>query len=289
MSRETIRGDRLRRYSRVFAVTLLIVAALIPVSPVAAERTGNVLMMATTTSTDNTGLLDYLAPELKKDTGIELRWTAVGTGKALELGKNCDVDVLLVHAPEAETRFVEEGFGVGRREIMYNDFVLIGPGPDPAGLKGKGVKDAMSLIRSRQAVFVSRGDESGTHKKEQALWRSAGLPVPEKEAWYMQAGQGMLVSINMAAERGGYTLTDRGTYIKYEDNHKGNPPLKIVVEKDPGLQNQYSVMAVNPKNCPKAQYELAMKFSDWIAGQRGQQVIKEFKILGKQLFVPNAK
>jgi tungstate transport system substrate-binding protein len=265
------------------------VAALIPVSPAAAEQMDKVLMMATTTSTDNTGLLDTLAPEFKKDTGIELRWTAVGTGKALELGKNCDVDVLLVHAPEAEKRFVEEGLGVGRREIMYNDFVLIGPGSDPADLKNKTVKDAMSLIRSRQAVFVSRGDESGTHKKEQALWRSAGLPVPEKEAWYMQAGQGMLAGINMAAERGGYTLTDRGTYIKYEDNHKGNPPLKILVEKDSGLRNQYSVMAVNPKICPKARYELAMKFSDWIAGRRGQQVIRDFEILGKQLFVPNAK
>jgi tungstate transport system substrate-binding protein len=278
-----------RRYGQVFAAMLLVVAASIPAAPVAAEQVGDVLMMATTTSTDNTGLLDYLAPELKKDTGIELRWTAVGTGKALELGKNCDVDVLLVHAPEAEKRFVAEGFGVGRREIMYNDFVLIGPASDPAGLKGKGVKDAMSLIRSRQAVFVSRGDESGTHKKEQTLWRSAGLQVPEKEAWYMQAGQGMLATINMAAERSGYTLTDRGTYIKYEDNHKGHPPLVILLEGDPLLLNQYSVIPVNPKNCPKVRRDLALEFSDWIAGQKGQQVIRDFKILGKQLFVPDAK
>ncbi len=282
-------GNMHRRYGQVFAMTLLVVAASIQAVPLAAEPIGKVLMMATTTSTDNTGLLDYLAPALKKDTGIELRWTAVGTGKALELGKNCDVDVLLVHAPEAERKFVEEGFGLGRREVMYNDFVLVGPASDPAGLKGKGVTDAVSLIRSRQVVFVSRGDDSGTHKKEQALWRSAGLPVPEKEPWYLQAGQGMLATLNMAAERGGYTLTDRATYIKYEDNHKGNPPLIILVEGDPGLLNQYSVIAVNPKKCPKARYESAMTFSDWIAGRRGQALVKDFKLLGKQLYVPNAK
>jgi len=270
-------------------VVLVFLGWLLYAGPSAGEQKDDVLMMATTTSTDNTGLLDYLAPAFKKDTGIELRWTAVGTGKALELGKNCDVDVLLVHAPEAEKKFVDEGFGVGRREIMYNDFVLIGPPSDPAGIKGKTVKDAMSLIRSRQAVFISRGDNSGTHKKEQSLWKSAGLPVPEKVPWYLEAGQGMLATINMAAERNGYTLTDRGTYIKYEDNQKGNPPLKILVEGDPLLINQYSVIPVNPKKCPNAKYDLAMRFSDWMAGQKGQQSIKAFKILGKQLFVPNAK
>jgi tungstate transport system substrate-binding protein len=274
---------------KVFVMMLVFLAWCVSAGPAAAEQKGDVLLMATTTSTDNTGLLDYLAPLFKKDTGIDLRWTAVGTGKALELGKNCDVDVLLVHAPDAEKKFVEAGFGTGRRQIMYNDFVLIGPASDPAGLKEKGVKDAMALIRSHQAIFVSRGDNSGTHKKEHTLWRSAGLPIPEKEPWYLQAGQGMLATINMAAERNGYTLTDRGTYIKYEDNHKGNPPLKILVQGDPLLLNQYSVIPVNPKNCPKAQKDLALNFSDWIAGQRGQQLIKDFKILGKQLFVPNAK
>jgi tungstate transport system substrate-binding protein len=279
----------MRRAYKFSVMVLVFLAWWVSVGPAAAEPKDGVLMMATTTSTDNTGLLDYLAPLFKKDTGIDLRWTAVGTGKALELGKNCDVDVLLVHAPDAEKKFVEAGFGTGRRQIMYNDFVLIGPASDPAGLKGKGVKDAMGLIRSHQAIFVSRGDNSGTHKKEHTLWRSAGLPIPEKEPWYLQAGQGMLATINMAAERNGYTLTDRGTYIKYEDNHKGNPPLKILVEGDPLLLNQYSVIPVNPKNCPKAQKDLALRFSDWIAGKEGQQLIKDFKILGKQLFVPNAK
>jgi tungstate transport system substrate-binding protein len=279
----------MKRVLKAFQLILIMLALGVPMAAFSVPSGVKVLMMATTTSTDNTGLLDYLAPEFMKDTGIELRWTAVGTGKALELGKNCDVDVLLVHAPDAEKIFVEEGFGVGRREIMYNDFVLIGPASDPAGLTGKGVKDAMTLIRSRQAVFVSRGDESGTHKKERTLWRSSGLSVPEKETWYIQAGQGMLATINMAAERGGYTLTDRGTYIKYEDNHKGNPPLNILVEGDPLLLNQYSVIPVNPNHCPKVQRDLAQQFSDWIAGKRGQKLIEDFKILGKPLFVPNAK
>lgn len=277
------------RACKVSVMVLVFLGWLVSAGTMAGERKDSVLMMATTTSTDNTGLLDYLAPKVKKDTGIDLRWTAVGTGKALELGKNCDVDVLLVHAPDAEKKFVDEGFGVSRREIMYNDFVLIGTASDPAGLKGKSVKEAMTMIRFQKAVFVSRGDDSGTHKKEQALWRSAGLPLPEKEPWYVQAGQGMLATINVAAERSGYTLTDRATYIKYENNHLGNPPLKILVEADPLLLNQYSVIPVNPKKCPNAKYDLAMKFSDWIASQKGQQSIKDFKILGKQLFVPNAK
>ncbi len=248
-----------------------------------------ILMMATTTSTDNTGLLDYLAPEFKQDTGIELRWTATGTGKALKLGENCDVDVLLVHAPAAEKQFVADGFGVNRREIMYNDFVIIGPADDPAGIRGQGVSAAMAAIKEKTAVFVSRGDNSGTHKKELSLWEAAGLPIPEKEAWYIQTGQGMLVTINIAAERNGYTMTDRGTYIKYEADLKGNPPLKILVEGDAVLLNQYSVMAVNPERCPKAQLELATAFSDWMAGERGQGLIGGFKLLEKQLFTPNAQ
>jgi tungstate transport system substrate-binding protein len=250
---------------------------------------GQVLMMATTTSTDNTGLLDYLAPQFKQATGIELRWTATGTGKALKLGENCDVDVLMVHAPGAEKKFVADGFGVDRREIMYNDFVIIGPPSDPAGVKGKSVSDALQSLKSSASVFVSRGDNSGTHKKELSLWQAANLPVPEKEDWYVQTGQGMLATINVAAERSGYTMTDRGTYIKYEDNLKGNPPLKIVVEGDAVLMNQYSVIAINPKHCPKAQFDLAKKFIDWVAGEQAQTLIKDFKLLGKQLFTPNAK
>jgi len=156
--------------------------------------------MATTTSTDNTGLLDYLAPVFKADTGIELQWVSVGTGKALALGKNCDVDVLLVHAPEAEMKYVKEGSAVDRTELMYNDFIFIGPPADPAGLKGKSVKEALGVIASKEAPFASRGDNSGTHKKELELWKHAQLAVPDKETWYIQTGQGMLNTINIAAE-----------------------------------------------------------------------------------------
>jgi tungstate transport system substrate-binding protein len=246
-------------------------------------------MMATTTSTDNTGLLDYLAPNFNKATGVELKWTATGTGKALKLGENCDVDILMVHAPPAEKKFVSGGFGVDRREVMYNNFVIIGPAADKAGIKGKSIKEALQTVKAKQAVFVSRGDNSGTHKKELSLWKAADLPTPEKESWYVQTGQGMLATINIAAERNGYTMTDRGTYIKYEDNLKGNPPLKILVEGDAVLLNQYSVIAINVNHCPKAKYDTARQFIEWIAGAEAQQLIKDFKLLGKPLFTPNAK
>ena len=245
--------------------------------------------MATTTSTDNTGLLDYLIPKFKEKTGIEIKWTATGTGKALKLGENCDVDILMVHAPAAEKKFVSDGFGMNRREIMYNDFVIIGPLEDGAGIKGKSVKDAFQTIKGKQAIFVSRGDNSGTHKKELSLWKAANLPVPEKERWYVQAGQGMLATINIAAEHNGYTMTDRGTYIKYEANLNGNPPLKILVEGDAVLLNQYSVIAINKKHCPNAKYDTANQFIEWITGAEAQQLIKDFKLLGKPLFTPNAK
>jgi len=245
--------------------------------------------MATTTSTEDTGLLNVIAPEFKKATGIDLRWTATGTGKALKLGESCDVDVLMVHAPDAEKKFVADGFGINRKEIMYNDFVIIGPAADPAGVKGKSVKDALQAIQTKKANFVSRGDKSGTHMMELDLWKVSGAAVPEKEAWYAQAGQGMMTTIAIAAEKNGYTLADRGTYIKYENNMKGTPPLKILVEGDLTLLNQYSVIAVNPAKCQKAQVELATKFSNWIAGPEGQKVIKEFKVMGKPLFTPNAK
>jgi tungstate transport system substrate-binding protein len=265
---------------------LALVVCLLPVSSPAQEK---VLMMATTTSTDNTGLLDYLAPKFKEATGIELKWTATGTGKALKLGENCDVDVLMVHAPPAEKKFVSNGFGVDRREIMYNDFVIIGPAADPAGIKEKSIKDTLQTVAAKHAVFVSRGDNSGTHKKELSLWKAADLPVPEKENWYVQTGQGMLATINIAAERNGYTMTDRGTYIKYEDNLKGDPPLKILVQGDAVLLNQYSVIAINVTHCPKANYIMARQFIEWIAGAEAQQLIKDFKLLGKPLFTPNAK
>jgi tungstate transport system substrate-binding protein len=248
-----------------------------------------VLMMATTTSTDNTGLLDYLAPAFTKATGIDLRWTAIGTGKALKMGQNCDVDILLVHAPGAEKKFVDAGFGTKRRELMYNDFVIIGPASDPAGIKGLSIGKAMMGVRKSKALFVSRGDNSGTNKKEILLWKNTGMVVPDKDPWYIQTGQGMLATIQIAEQRNGYTMTDRGTYIKYSHNSGGNPVLKVIVEGDAILLNQYSAIAINTGNCPNAKFDLAMAFSDWMASTETQQMIKNFRLLGQQLFTPNAK
>jgi tungstate transport system substrate-binding protein len=253
------------------------------------QAKNNVLMMATTTSTDNTGLLDYLIPHFEKETGISLKWTATGTGKALKLGQNCDVDVLLVHAPPAEQKYIANGYGKDRREVMYNDFVIIGVKKDPAGIKGKGISDALMLIKEKRAMFVSRGDDSGTNKKEKLLWKSAGISQPDKEKWYVQTGQGMLATITVTAERDGYTMTDRGTYIKYQSQKNGNAPLKVLVEGDSILLNQYSVLTLDPKNCPDAKYDLALKFSEWMASQNAQNLIKDFRLLGKKLFIPNAK
>ncbi|MDD9303559.1 MAG: substrate-binding domain-containing protein [Desulfobacter sp.] len=247
------------------------------------------LMMATTTSTDNTGLLDYLIPHFEKETGITLKWTSTGTGKALKLGQNCDVDVLLVHAPPAEKAYIEKGFGKDRREVMYNDFVIIGPQTDPAGIKGLSISDALGAVKAKTAPFMSRGDDSGTNKKEKLLWKNAGIDLPDKEKWYVQTGQGMLATINVAQEQKGYTMTDRGTYIKYQDQQGGKAPLTILVEGDNILLNQYSVLTLDPKNCAAAKYNLAMAFSDWMASDSAQKKIGEFRLLGQKLFIPNAK
>ena len=246
------------------------------------------LKMATTSSTDNTGLLDYLVPFLKHDTGVELLWIAVGSGKALKLGQNCHVDVLLVHAPKAEKAFMARNYGIDRRQVMYNDFVLIGPENDPAGIKGTSVSTTLATIASRRAPFVSRGDNSGTHEMEITLWKDAGLPVPDRERWYIQTGQGMLSTIMIAGEREAYTLTDRGTFFKYESNWDGNPPLVILVEGDRCLHNQYSIIIVNPKRCKNVKHELAKTLSDWMTSSRAQGLIGAFKLMGKQLFIPNA-
>ncbi len=265
------------------ALWILLVFGVLPASA------ADALMMATTTSTDNTGLLDVLAPRFQQDTGIELKWTAVGTGKALEMGRNCDVDVLLVHAPAAEKQYVADGYGKDRTEVMYNDFVLIGPPGDPAGIQGMSVVEAMKTLAVEKAVFASRGDNSGTNKKEISLWKAAGMDVPDKADWYVQTGQGMIATIHIAVEKGGCTMTDRGTFIKFADNHGGNPPLVVLVEGDPVLFNQYSVLAVDPGNCPNARYELARRFTEWITSKDVQAFIGDFKLLGKKLFIPNAQ
>lgn len=278
----------MKRFFNSFGFVGIVWLVVLTCGPVMAAQ-GKVLMMATTTSTDNTGLLDYLAPEFTKATGIALRWTAVGTGKALKLGQNCDVDVLMVHAPAAEKKYIADGYGVKRRQVMYNDFVIIGPAADPAGVKGQKVVQALKTIAAKSKQFISRGDNSGTNKKEIALWKATGMPLPEKEKWYVQTGQGMLASINIAAQKDGYTMTDRGTFIKYSHNHGGKPPLVVIVEGDAILMNQYSVLLVNPSRCKKVQTDLAQVFSDWVCGANAQKLIADFRLLGQQLFTPNAK
>ncbi len=278
-----------RRGVAFFFVLLIGSLALFGLVPLVGIAGDLVLRMATTTSTDNTGLLDYLAPVFLQATGIELQWVAVGTGKALALGQNCDVDILMVHATTSELKFVNNGYGTNRREIFYNDFVIIGPKSDPVQISGKSVNEALESISMSKAPFASRGDDSGTNKREIELWRGSGLPVPDRESWYIQTGQGMLATLTIAEERDAYTLTDRGTYIKYEDNKSSNQLFVILVEGDEGLRNQYSVIAVNPDNCPSVKYDLALKFIEWIISDRAQRLIGEFTLLGKKLFIPNAK
>lgn len=274
---------------RSLFVALVLVAVFAAGSLAAAAVRPPVLKMATTTSTDNTGLLDYLAPILLKDTGMEIQWVSVGTGKALEYGRNGDVDVVLTHDPAAEDKFMADDAGVNRRTVMYNDFVLIGPANDPAGIAGKPIVQAIKTIAAKKQPLVSRADKSGTHSAELKLLAEAGVKNFDKEAWYVQTGQGMLATINIAAERNGYALADRGTYIKYKASQKGAPPLVIVVEGDQQLLNVYSVMAVNPIRHPHAKYDLAIKYIDWITSTKVQKDIADFKLEGEQLFFPLAE
>lgn len=246
------------------------------------------LMMATTTSTDNTGLLDYLAPQFQKDTGVTLKWVATGTGKALKMGSNCDVDILFVHAPASEKKFIETGFGGDRRQVMYNDFIVIGPKQDPAAVSGMAPSVALQTIKDKGANFFSRGDNSGTNKKELSLWKNANVDTKEASSWYVQTGQGMLVTINMAAEKNGYTMTDRGTWIKYMSQKGDKNMMKVVVEGDKSLFNQYSVVSINQEKCANVKPELAKKFSDWVVSPATQKVIADFRLLGQALFIPNA-
>jgi len=246
------------------------------------------LMMATTTSTDNTGLLDYLAPKFEKDTGTNLKWVATGTGKALKMGGNCDVDILFVHAPASEKKFMETGFGVDRHQVMYNDFVIVGPKKDPAAVNGMDPSAALQKIKENKSNFFSRGDNSGTNKKELSLWKNAKVDTKEASSWYVQTGQGMLRTINMASEKDGYTMTDRGTWIKYMSQTGDANKMKVVVEGDKTLFNQYSVVTINKDKCANVKPELAKKFTNWIISAPTQKTIADFRLLGQALFIPNA-
>lgn len=243
---------------------------------------------ASTTSTQNSGLLDYLLPMFEKKTGLKVDVVAVGTGAALEIGKRGDADVVLVHAPDLELTAVKEGFFVNRQEVMYNDFVLIGPAHDPLNLKGmKSAAQAFKAIAAQAFPFVSRGDKSGTHTKELAIWKQAGLD-PKGQPWYLEVGQGMEKTQRVADEKRAYTLTDRGTWLATKDKDKLE--MVMVLAGDPTLFNQYGVMAVNPEKHPKVKYQEAMQLVNWLISPEGQQAIAAFKDKhGNQLFVPNAK
>ncbi len=246
------------------------------------------IILASTTSTENSGLFGYILPIFEKKTGIKVKVVARGTGAAIEMGKRGDADAVFVHAKELELKAVEEGYFVNRHDVMYNDFVIIGPPDDPAKIKGiKSAVDAFRKIAESGSPFVSRGDNSGTHTKELAIWGKAGID-PKGKKWYLEAGQGMEKTQRIANEKLAYTLTDRGTWLGTKEKDKLE--MVIVFEGDPILLNQYGVMAVNPEKQKHVKYKEAMEVVNWIISKEGQQAIAAFKDnYGNQLFIPNAK
>jgi tungstate transport system substrate-binding protein len=245
------------------------------------------IVVASTTSTRDSGLFGYLLPKFKNKTGITVKVVAQGTGKALDTGRRCDADVLFVHAKAAEMKFIKDGYGVKRYPVMYNDFVVVGPKSDPAGIKGmKDVKKAFNTLMNKKADFISRGDNSGTNKAELRIWKTAGIDINKsKGPWYKAIGQGMGATLNTASASNAYTLTDRATWIHFKN--KGN--LVIEVQGDPGLFNQYGVFLVNPKRCPHVKVDLGKRFIDYLIAPEGQEVIANYKVSGQQLFTPDAK
>jgi tungstate transport system substrate-binding protein len=244
------------------------------------------IVVASTTSTQDSGLFGYLLPIFKARTGIEVKVIAQGTGQALDTARRGDADVVFVHAKSQEEKFLAEGFGVKRYDVMYNDFVLIGPNSDPAGVKGKDIETALKTIQAKAAPFVSRGDKSGTHSAELALWKQAGIDIAAaKGSWYREIGQGMGAALNTAGAMNGYVLSDRGTWISF----KNRGDLEIVVEGDKRLFNQYGVMLVNPEKFPSVKKELGQSFVDWLVSPEGQAAIAGYKIDGQQLFFPEAE
>jgi tungstate transport system substrate-binding protein len=244
------------------------------------------IVVASTTSTQDSGLFGYLLPIFKAKTGIEVKVIAQGTGQALDTARRGDADVVFVHAKSQEEKFLAEGFGVKRFDVMYNDFVLVGPNSDPAGVKGKDIETALKTIQARSAPFVSRGDRSGTHSAELALWRQAGIDIATtKGSWYREIGQGMGAALNTAGAMNGYVLSDRGTWISF----KNRGDLEILVEGDKRLFNQYGVMLVNPEKHPSVKKELGQTFVDWLVSPEGQAAIAGYKIDGQQLFFPDAE
>ncbi len=267
---------------KVFSVLALVLIVFSPFQVSADTR----VRCASTTSTQNSGLFDYLLPIFEKKTGIKVDVVAVGTGAAIEIGKRGDADVVLVHAKELELKAVAEGAFVSRHDLMYNDFVIIGPANDPLKIKGmKSAREALKKIAAQGVPFVSRGDKSGTHTKELAIWKAAGLDA-KGQKWYLEVGQGMEKTQRIANEKRAYTLTDRGTWLATKDKLD----MVVVLEGDPVLFNQYGVMAVNPEKHKQVKYKEARQFIDWLTSPEGQQAVGSFKDKhGNQLFIPNAQ
>ena len=265
-------------------LALLLVLAVLPATPGRAEDRS--IVVASTTSTQDSGLFGYLLPLFKQKTGIDVKVVAQGTGQALDTARRGNADVVFVHAKPQEEKFLAEGFGVKRYDVMYNDFVLVGPKGDPAGVKGHDILAAFHTIEAKTAPFVSRGDRSGTHAAELALWKDAGIDLgAHKGPWYREIGQGMGAALNTASAMNAYVLSDRGTWISF----KNRGDLDIVVEGDKRLFNQYGVTLVNPEKHPSVKKDLGQAFIDWLISPDGQAAIAGYKIGGQQLFFPNAK
>jgi tungstate transport system substrate-binding protein len=269
-----------RRSLFVLAATIALAAGF------SARAQDKSIVVASTTSTQDSGLFGHILPLFKAKTGIDVKVVAQGTGQALDTGRRGDADVVFVHAKAQEEKFVADGFGVKRYPVMYNDFVLIGPKSDPAGIKGMtDVAQALKAIKSRGTPFISRGDRSGTHIAELDLWKAAGIDIgKEKGPWYKEIGQGMGAALNTASATGAYVLADRGTWLSF----KNRGDLDILVAGDKRLFNQYGVILVNPARHPHVKKELGLAFIDWLVSAEGQRAIADYKIGGEQLFYPNA-
>ena len=262
------------------------VALGLVVLPVMASAQARSIVMASTTSTEQSGLFAHLLPAFKKATGIVVRVVAVGTGQALDIGRRGDADVLFVHDRGAEEKLVTDGFGLKRSDVMYNDFILIGPASDPAALKGSDIVAALGKLAGSKASFISRGDKSGTHAAELRYWKSAGIEAPAARfAGYKECGCAMGPALNIASSTDAYVLTDRGTWLSFKN--RGN--LAILVEGDKRLFNQYGVIVVNPARHPHVKVQLAQAFADWVLSADGQASVAGYKIGGEQLFFPNAR
>jgi tungstate transport system substrate-binding protein len=244
------------------------------------------ILVQSTTSTANSGLYDFILPKFKEASGIRVNIVAVGTGQAIKNARNCDADILLVHARPAEEKFVADGYGVSRHALMYNDFIIVGPPSDPAGIAGSDDAVAsLAKIEQTQSLFASRGDDSGTHKMEQALWKRADIDLESASgSWYRSTGSGMGATLNTGIGMGTYVLTDRATWISFAN--KGD--YSVAVEGDPAMFNQYGVILVNPEKCPTVKETAGQAFIDWLTSQQGQELIGSFQIDGQQLFIPNA-